>query len=135
MDDCHEKKDQEGRIKNGCEPEPLSGGGEDETLEDSCKGNGKGKGEREDQLEEDIDFYSSFCSFRGFSNEERAHRLQDEPVGEDDSQGEFVAGKSDEKFSQEDDLTNDPADPHDEERDLEGYHSHISIPYQYILVL
>jgi hypothetical protein len=39
---------------------------------------------------------------------------QDEPIGKNDSECEFIAKKRDEKFPQQDDLCNDTAHPRDE---------------------
>jgi hypothetical protein len=116
---CHREEDQERGIKNGCKAKSLSRSGEKDVSEYSGEIDGHWKGHGKKQLEDHKDFYFTFYFFYGFANDKRADRYQDKPVGENDSEGEFVAVKRDEKFSHENDLGDDTAQSFNEQREFE----------------
>jgi len=78
-------------------------------------------------LEEHKDFYLTFYFFYGFAKDKITDRYQDKPVGENDSEGEFVALKRDEKLSHQNDLGNDTAQSLNEKGDFEGLDVHHSL--------
>ncbi len=125
LDKCHGEEDQERRIKNRPEPEPLSWIEEKKVSECPGEIKGYGKGDGKKQLGENKDSRITFCLFSDFTNEDRPGCHQDKPVRENDSKGEFVSMIRDQKFSHEDDLGGHPAQPFDEKRGLKesGFHT------------
>lgn len=71
-------------------------------------------------MEQHIDLYLPFRFFNGFANDEGTDCLKDQPVGQNDPDGEFIAEERDEKLSQENDLSDDAAQPHNEQGGFEG---------------
>ncbi len=104
---------------------PLSGSGKKEMFEYSRKIDSKRKGRRKRKLEQYKNLHLPFCLVKAFAGNNRADGYQDEPVRENDSEGELVAVKRDEKFPHQDDLCNDPAQTHDEEGEFEEERFHI----------
>jgi hypothetical protein len=121
---CHRKEDQEGGIENWGKTKSLSGRGKKNVSEYSGEINGKRKAQGKKELEEDKDFYFPFYFFYTLTNDKGADCYQDEPVGENDSKGEFVALKRDEKFPHQDDLGDDTGQSLDQKRDFEGLDVH-----------
>lgn len=117
---CYGEEDQERGIKNLCKAKSLSGSGEKDVSEYSGEIDGQWKGYGKKELEEHKDFYFTFYFFYSFANDKRTDGHQDEPVGKDDSEGEFVALKRDEKFSHQDDLGDDTAQSLNEKGGFEG---------------
>jgi len=64
-------------------------------------------------------FYFFIYFFNRFTNKERADGHQDHPIGQDDTKGEFIAEEGNEQFSEEDDLSRDTTQPHQEQRNFE----------------
>jgi hypothetical protein len=124
---CHGEEDQEGGIKDWPEAKTLSRSGEKDVSEYSGEIDGHWKGYRKKKLEEGKDFYFTFYLFYGFSNDKRTNCYQDEPVGENDPEGELVAIKRDEEFPHQDDLGDDTAQSLNEERGFKGSSAHISL--------
>jgi hypothetical protein len=124
---CHREKDQEGGVENCCKTKSLSGGSEKDISKYSGEIDGHWKGCRKKQLEEHKDLYFTFYFFYGFSDDKRTNRHQDEPVGENDSEGELVAMKRDEEFPHQDDLGDDTAQSLKEKGDFEGLDVHCSL--------
>jgi hypothetical protein len=118
MRKSHGKQDQEGGVKYWGKTESFSWCREKNIFEYPGKIDSRREGYRKDKLEQNIDLYFLFCLFNCFANEKGTHCLKDQPVGEDNAESEFVAGKGDEELSQQDDLCNDSADSHDEQRNL-----------------
>ena len=58
--------------------------------------------------------YFFIYPFNRLTDKERADGYEDQPVGEDNTKGEFVAKEGNEQFSKEDDLSRESAQPHDE---------------------
>jgi hypothetical protein len=124
---CYGEEDQEGGIKDWPEAKTLSRSGEKDVSEYSGEIDGHWKGYRKKQLEERKNFYFTFYFFYGFSNDKRTDCYQDEPVGENDPEGELVAMKRDEEFPHQDDLGDDTAQSLNEERGFKGSSAHISL--------
>jgi len=124
LGECNGEEDQEGGIKNWPKAKSLSGGGEKDVSKYSGEIDGHWKGCGKKQLEEHKDFYFTFYFFYSFANDKRTDCYQDEPVGENDSEGELVAVKRDEKFSHQNDLGNDTAQSLNEKGDFEGLDVH-----------
>jgi hypothetical protein len=122
---CHREEDKERGIKNCCKAKPLSRSGEKDVSEYSGEIDGKWKGHGKKQLEEHKDFYFTFYFFYGFANDKRTDRYQDKPIGENDSEGEFVALKRDEKLSHQDDLGDDTAQSLNEKSGFKGSSAHV----------
>jgi hypothetical protein len=109
LGECYREEDQERGIENWPKAQSLSGNEEKDVSEHPGEIDGQWKGDGKKQLEEHKDFYSACNFFYGFANDKRTDCYQDEPVGEDDSEGELVPMKGDEKFSHQDDLSDDTA--------------------------
>ena len=110
------EEDQERRVKDWSKAKSLSGGGKEYIFEYSGEVDGKRKGHRIKELEENKDLYFLVHFFHRFTNNEGADRYQEEPIGKNDSESEFVSKERDEKFPQQEDLCNDTAQPHNKER-------------------
>jgi hypothetical protein len=124
LGECHREKDQEGDPENRPEAEPLSWSGEKGVSEYSREINGQRKGYGKKQLEKYKDLQSPIHFFRGFTDDKGTDGHEDEPVGQNDAEGELVSVKRDEELSHQDDLGDDPAQSLNEERDLEGSDAH-----------
>jgi hypothetical protein len=124
---CHRKEYQERGIENWGKAKSFSRSGEKDVLKYSGEIDGKWKGHRKNELEQDKDLQLSLYFFNGPTDQESADGYQDEPVAEDDSEGEFIAEKRDEKLPQQNDLRGDTAQPHDEKRAFEGSDVHIEV--------
>ena len=120
MGNRYREKDEKGGGEDGAQSKCLSGCGEEDVLKYSRKIEDQGKGEGKNELKEHKDLPLPQCSFNRFSDEERTKGLKNQPVGKDDSQREFIALEGDEEFPQQDDLSDDPAQSHDQEGDLQG---------------
>jgi hypothetical protein len=127
LGECDREEDQEGGIKNRTKAEPLSRSEKKDVSEYSGEIDGRWKGDSKEQLEEHKDFYSTFYFFYCFANNKRADGHQDEPVGENDSESEFVPMKRDEKFSHQDDLGDETAQSLNKKRDSKGSSAHASL--------
>jgi hypothetical protein len=125
MGERDRQEDQERGIKNGTKAKPFSGSGKKDGFEYSTKVDGEREGDGKDQLEDDIGLYFPFHLLDGSADDVRAKRFQDQPIAENDSDGELIAKKRDEKLPQQDDLCNDAAHPHDEQRGFKGEWSHV----------
>jgi hypothetical protein len=112
------EKDQERRVRDWSKAKSLSRGGKEYIFEYSGKVDGKRKGHRIEELEENKDLYLLVHFFHRFTNNEGADRYQEEPIGKNDSESEFVSKERDEKFPQKEDLCDDTAQPHTKERDF-----------------
>jgi len=121
---AYREEDQERGIKNCCKAKSLSGSGEKDVSEYSGEIDGKWKGQGKKKLEKDKDFYFPFHFFYSLTNDKRADCYQDKPVGENDSEGEFVALERDEKFPHQEHLGDDTGQSLDQERDFEGLDVH-----------
>jgi len=126
------KEDEKRRIEDRDESKSFSRGGKEDAFKSPAEVDGKGKGHRKEDLEKDINLHFLFYFFHRFADDKRTGGLQDQPVGQDDAEGEFVAQERDEELPQEDDLGDDAACSHDKKRDFEGRDAHIPIHYQYL---
>ncbi len=98
MGDGDRKQDEERRIEDRGEAEPFSRSGQKDVFKDPAEIDGKGEGNRKEELEKDIGLHLLFNLLNRFTDEERTNGLQDQPVGQDDAEGEFVPQKRDEEF-------------------------------------
>jgi hypothetical protein len=118
--DRYRKKDKEGGAENWPQAQSFSGSEEEEVSEYPGEINGPWKGGGKKKLEEHKDFYSALHFFLGFGNDKGTDGYQDEPVGENDSEGKLVPVKRNEELPHQDDLGHDTAHALNEERDFEG---------------
>jgi hypothetical protein len=126
MGERDRQEDQERGIENGTKTKPFSWSGKKDVFEYPAKVDGEREGYGKDQLEDDISLYFPLHFLDGSADDIRAKRFQDQPIAENDSDGELIAKKRYEEFPQQDDLCNDAAHPHDEQRGFEGVWSHES---------
>jgi len=89
--DGDRKKDEEGGKKDRGKTQPFSGSSEKDILKRPAEVNGKGEGDGEKKLQKDIHFKLFFNFLYSPADEERAYRLEDEPVGQNDTKSEFIA--------------------------------------------
>lgn len=127
LGECDREEDQERGIENWPKTKSLARSEEKNVSEYSSQMDGQWKGDGKKELEEHKDLYFTFYFINGFTNDKRADGYQDEPVGQNDSESELVPLKRDEKFSHQDDLSDDAAQSLNEKRRFEPWGVHGSL--------
>jgi len=94
------EEDQEGRAEDHPEAQSFSRDCNDDIFECPGKSESDGESNGENQLEQPVDFSFFSYPFDRFADPEGADGFDDEPVGEDDSEGDLIPVKGDKEFSQ-----------------------------------
>jgi hypothetical protein len=108
------QQDQERGVAHRQRPDVLPDGHTQHDLEDSDRENGgkKRRGEQDGHQGEGLKLV--FGPVNHPPRIKTAQRLEQQPVGQDDADTQLVPGKYDEQLSQQEDLSNQPAEAHDD---------------------